>query len=110
MVTDSTEEDPCTAIPAVDPVTGEREVTTPDPVQGLDGNDELAFMWRDAGPAADEDATLPRGIEDVQVVTVTDPFTGAERHVYVMKAGENGPRHQAEYPIAAFALQEDLVR
>src|SRR5207248_873617 len=38
--------DPCHAVPA------EGVKTTPDPVPGLDTNDELAFMASDAGPAA----------------------------------------------------------
>ena len=37
---------------------------TPDPVQGLDTNDELVFMADDAGPQAPRTAPLPPGIEE----------------------------------------------
>jgi hypothetical protein len=65
-----------------------------DPVQGLDDNDELAFMATDAGPAAPADARLPKGIESARRVTVTDPsnLQAGQSYVYVMKAREPGPR------------------
>jgi hypothetical protein len=67
--------------------------TTPDPVQGLDTNDELAFMADDAGPQAPRTAPLPAGIEDARRVDLTDPFNPTtQKFVYVMKAAPDGPR------------------
>ena len=74
--------------------TGGGPVTTPDPVQGLDDNDELAFMAADAGPRAPKTAALPAGIEEARRVDLVDPLDPlrAEKAVYVMKAGADGPR------------------
>jgi hypothetical protein len=88
--TDSDPSNPCHAIPFALP-DGSRPQTTPDPVKGLDSNDEMAFMASDAGPAAPDGATLPKGIEDARRVTVADPTTGGDNYVYVMKAGDHGP-------------------
>ncbi|HMC71938.1 MAG TPA: hypothetical protein VKJ07_22465, partial [Mycobacteriales bacterium] len=78
---------PCKAIPAG----GVK--TTPDPVPGLDTNDELAFMASDAGPQAPANSPLPRGIVGVRAVTINDPYApGHSTYVYVMEAGANGPR------------------
>jgi hypothetical protein len=65
-----------------------------DPVRGLDDNDELSFMARDAGPAAPADAALPKRIEDARQVRVTDPTRpdASPRFVYVMKAATGGPK------------------
>ena len=65
-----------------------------DPVKGLDDNDELAFMARDAGAQAPSAATLPKGIEGVREVRVDDPSNpnATPRYAYVMKAAANGPR------------------
>jgi hypothetical protein len=84
--TESDAANPCLARPA-SPV-------AVDPIAGLDHNDELAFMARDAGPRAPEGATLPRGITGVKEVRVTDPTVGDldKRFVYVMRAGDKGPK------------------
>ncbi|HWC14058.1 MAG TPA: CocE/NonD family hydrolase [Actinomycetota bacterium] len=74
---------PCVAQPASD--------VAKDPVAGLDTDDELVFMAKDAGPRADDAAALPRGVEDSFEVAVTDPISGATSYVYVMKAAEGGP-------------------
>jgi hypothetical protein len=65
-----------------------------DPVKGLDGNDELAFMARDAGAQAPAAAPLPAGVEAAKEVAVADPTVpGAPtRYVYVMRAAPGGPR------------------
>src|SRR4029077_18523980 len=65
-----------------------------DPVKGLDSNDEMAFMASDAGPAAPEGAKLPKGIAGLKTVTLTDPTnpSAAPTYVYVMKAGDGGPK------------------
>jgi PKD repeat protein len=87
--------DPCHAVPALDPSSNDPqpggEPTTPDPIAGLDDNDELVFMASDAGPLAPPDAALPDGIQSAQIVTITDPLTGAQSYAYVMKAAAGGP-------------------
>ena len=85
--TESDPDNPCLARPA------NGQVTTPDPVKGLDTNDELAFMADDAGPLAPHTAPLPPGIEDARRVLLIDPqdATGG-KFVYIMKAASGGPR------------------
>jgi hypothetical protein len=69
---------PCdSALPAGQPV------TTPDPVKGLDSNDELAFMATDAGPQAPSGATLPHGVVGAKVVTIADPTNPNAQPSYV---------------------------
>ena len=93
--TDSDPDNPCLARPASPVAT--------DPVQGLDTDDELVFMARDAGARAD-DAPLPPGIEDSYEVEVRDPSNGgAAGYVYLMKATADGPR-------AAFSAETGYVR
>ena len=80
--------DPCKATP------DEGIKTTPDPVKGLDDNDELAFMASDAGGQAPAGAPLPKGIEAgmVREVRVTDPYAPATpKFVYVMQSSADGP-------------------
>ena len=87
--------DVCRAVPALDPASDNPvpggPQTTPDPVRGLDDNDELVFMAKDAGPQAPPTASLPQGIEGARAVSVVDPLAGATSFVYVMKAAPNGP-------------------
>src|SRR4051794_6270141 len=79
--------DPCHAV-AADGIK-----TTPDPVRGLDTNDELAFMASDAGPQAPSSASLPKGIIGAREVKVADPSNpGAVKSVYVMRASAKGPK------------------
>src|SRR6476620_7070645 len=67
--------------------------TAVDPVQGLDDNDELAFMASDAGAQAPTGAELPKGIDGVREVRVTDPQNpGVATYAYVMKASASGPK------------------
>jgi hypothetical protein len=89
---DSDPDNVCKAIPFE--VDGKRPKTTPDPVAGLDGNDELAFMASDAGGEAPQGTTLPAGIEGVQKVTINDPTKpdAAPTYIYVMKAAPDGPK------------------
>ncbi len=54
-----------------------------DPVPTLDDDDEVAFMARDAGPAAPAGTSAPAGARDGQEVTITDPVDGSQRHVYL---------------------------
>jgi hypothetical protein len=77
--------DPCLAAPA-------SEVAT-DPVAGLDTDDELVFMARDAGRQAPASAALPVGLIDAFEVAVTDPFAPGEvGYVYVARTDVDGPR------------------
>ncbi|MDQ3964190.1 MAG: thrombospondin type 3 repeat-containing protein [Actinomycetota bacterium] len=62
-----------------------------DPLAGLDSDDELVFMARDARGRATANAPLPQGIEDSFEVEVVDPLTGARQYIYVMRAAEGGP-------------------
>src|SRR3954452_5521587 len=77
--------DPCHAL--------QDSPSAPDPVQGLDDNDELAFMASDAGPQAPAGAELPKGIDAVREVRVADPQNpGTATYAYVMKASAGGPK------------------
>src|SRR3954454_14625875 len=58
--TQSDPDNPCLAVPP------DGVKTTPDPVRGLDDNDELAFMSSDAGPAAPKGATTPNGASAIK--------------------------------------------
>ncbi len=77
---------PCHAI-ARDGVT-----TTPDPVPGLDDDDEVSFMASDAGPAAPANATLPAGVAQMKAVEIIDPWDPVEpRFAYVARTNDGGP-------------------
>jgi hypothetical protein len=53
----------------------------PDPIKGLDDNDEVAFMWRDAGAdQAPSGANLPAGIKSSYQVAVADPSNPSVVH------------------------------
>ncbi len=75
--TGSDPNDPCLAVPV--------SATASDPVKGLDSNDELVFMARDAGPQAPPSAKKPFGAKDVKAIAVTDPLTRQVSYVYVMQ-------------------------
>ncbi|MCU1673769.1 MAG: hypothetical protein JWN77_1882, partial [Frankiales bacterium] len=70
-----------------------------DPIKGLDSNDELAFMAKDAGPEAPADALRPHGTTGVKAVAVLDPMTQQTSYLYVMTGlkpsfnAENGYVH-----------------
>ena len=68
--------------------------TSVDPVPGLDTDDEIAVMARDAGPEAPGDAPLPAGIEAAHTIQLIDPFqlSAPMSYIYVMKAATNGPK------------------
>jgi hypothetical protein len=59
-----------------------------DPIKGLDDNDEVAFMWRDAGAAqAPSGATLPDGVVSSYQIAVADPSNPTQtRFAYVALA------------------------
>jgi hypothetical protein len=62
-----------------------------DPIRGLDDNDEVAFMWNDAGAdAAPTGATLPSGIVSSYRVAVADPSNPTVlRYAYVALASSD---------------------
>ena len=86
---------PCRAVPAGG------VSTTPDPVPGLDTDDELAFMASDAGPAAPDGTALPAHIGGAYRVTVTDPLDAAKQsYVYVMLTDGSPKAPKAAYNAA----------
>lgn len=63
-----------------------------DPVTGLDTDDELVFMDRDAAGRAPASALLPPGVQDSYEVAIADPTNpGVTKYAYVMLAGPDGP-------------------
>ncbi|MFA5892004.1 MAG: hypothetical protein WDA27_13810 [Actinomycetota bacterium] len=84
---------PCLAKPAPGSEIGPKGfATTADPVKGLDDNDELAFMWSDAGTQAPAGTALPTGIESANEVAVADPSKPENvAFAYVMLAAPDGP-------------------
>jgi hypothetical protein len=62
-----------------------------DPIRGLDDNDEIAFMWRDAGTtAAPSGAVLPGGVTASYQVAVADPSNPSlSRYAYVALASSD---------------------
>lgn len=80
--------DPCLAKPHKGATIGEKGfATTPDPVRGLDDDDELVFMWSDAGAQAPPTTPLPPGIASAYEVPVADPSNPAATvYAYVMLA------------------------
>jgi hypothetical protein len=95
---DSDPDNACLAQPSSDVAT--------DPVKGLDTDDELVFMARDAGARAPQTATLPQGIEGSYEIAVTDPANQTASFVYVMKAEPGNP----DRPEAAFTTDNGYVR
>ena len=89
--TDDDGVDVCTPIPRAE-AGGSRPATTPDPVQGLDDDDELAFMARDAGARAPQGAAIPAGIAGAYEIPVLDTSTGSTTFAYVMLAADGGPQ------------------
>lgn len=86
----------CAPIARKDPAYGNQRIAAePDPIAGLDDNDELVFMWRDAGEQAPASTPLPAGVAAVHEVAVADPSDpGVVRYAYVMLAGPLGPQPQ----------------
>lgn len=86
-------DDVCSPRPREDPVgSGKRPAAMPDPVVGLDDDDELVFMHRDTGAQAPPGSGLPAGIVDAYEIGVADPSNpGTLGFVYVMQAAESGP-------------------
>ncbi|MBI4728152.1 MAG: hypothetical protein HY775_01410 [Acidobacteria bacterium] len=90
--THNTAEEPCRAIPVPGSTIVNGYATTLDPVKGLDDDDEMAFMYRDADAQAPPTAALPEGIDSSYEILVADPTNPAQAaFVYVMLAGSGGP-------------------
>ena len=85
--------DPCIPEPAKGspPLNAKGYSAQADPIKGLDDNDEIAFMWRDAGAGqAPTGAQLPSGILSSYQVAVADPSNpGAVRYAYVALANSD---------------------
>jgi hypothetical protein len=64
-----------------------------DPIPYFDTNDEVSFMYSDAGPQAPSGSKLPKGISTMRAVKITDPLnpSAGSRYVYVMVAAPGGP-------------------
>jgi hypothetical protein len=87
--------DPCRAVPP------DGVKTTPDPVPGLDDNDELAFMASDAGPQAPAGTPAPKGADGVKEVKVGDGYVYVARGVKPAFDASNGyVRYQRDAPTA----------
>src|SRR5437016_6011507 len=82
---------------------------TPDPNHGLIDTDEMAFMARDAGPAAPASGARPKGIVAAKQVQVVDPSTGITGYVYIMQSAPAGRAGWA-VPIAYTAANSPYVR
>jgi hypothetical protein len=85
--TQSSADDPCVAEPTSPVAT--------DPVKGLDHNDEVAFMARDAGPRAPSGALLPAGtdgLKEVRLLDPTNPAKAVQGYVYILRATAGGPK------------------
>jgi hypothetical protein len=82
----------CVPIARKDPRYGGNRIDAePDPIPGLDDNDELAFMFRDTGEQAPGGAALPAGIDQAAELAVADPSNlGSVRYAYVMRAADLG--------------------
>jgi len=86
---------PCLAVPSPSAEMVNGYGTTTDPVIGLDDDDELVFMWSDAGMQAPPGTPLPDGIDGSYEVAIADPSNPANVvFAYVMLAGEDGPAPQ----------------
>ena len=53
-----------------------------DPIPGLDDNDEMAFLAKDAGAQAPPGAPVPSGITDIRAVRIDDPSVPGSPPVY----------------------------
>jgi hypothetical protein len=73
--------------------------TTPDPVKGLDSNDELSFMASDAGTAAPSGSKLPKGVIGTKTVTISDPTNPNAQPTYVY-IGRTDPKQAGKSDFA----------
>jgi hypothetical protein len=92
--TESDPKNPCVAVPK------DGVKTTPDPVPGLDNNDEVAFMASDAGPRAPQGTPAPAGAEDIQEVAVGDAYVYVAKGVRPAFNASNGYVHYRRDPVS----------
>ncbi|HVL89138.1 MAG TPA: hypothetical protein VM841_02770 [Actinomycetota bacterium] len=84
---------PCASRPRPGSPMHNGKATTPDPVRGLDDNDELVFMYSDTGGRAPRKAAMPSGLESTYEVKIVDPSNPlSASYVYVALAAPDGPR------------------
>ena len=84
----------------------------PDPIKGLDDNDEVAFMWRDAGATqAPSGASLPKGVLSSYQVAVADPSDPSQvRYAYVaLSASDQDPGAAAGQTVTQWNEQHGYV-
>jgi hypothetical protein len=88
--------DPCRAVPR------DGVGTTPDPVPGLDTDDEVVFMASDAGPAAPAGTAPPPGVAALKRLSLTDPLRASgTRFVYVGRATDGDDAATPAYTAAS---------
>jgi hypothetical protein len=80
-----------------------------DPIQGLDDNDEIVFMYRDAGKTqAPAGTSAPSGIQRMYSVAIADPSNKAgTRFAYVALAKPGGPTRQFDASTGYVNYQRD---
>ncbi|MCX5859728.1 MAG: hypothetical protein NT056_07510 [Proteobacteria bacterium] len=72
----------------------------------LDGNDELAFMVRDAGDRVSFNG-LPAGVMSIDEITLRDPADNGKAWVYLLSFRENPPLSKKDY--VEYKLPENQV-
>ena len=105
--------DPCLAEPAKGspPLDAKGYSAASDPIRGLDDNDEIAFMWRDAGVGeAPGGAQLPDGVLSSYQVAVADPSNpAAVRYAYVALASSDIDPGHADETVAQWNVAHAYV-
>lgn len=106
--------DPCVAEPSkgAPALNAEGFSAQADPIKGLDDNDEVAFMWRDAGAdQAPTGAALPSGVVSSYKVAVADPSNpSAVRYAYVALSTSDRDPGDAEQTIREWNHEHAYVR
>jgi hypothetical protein len=104
------DKNPCVAEPAPGSTIIDGKATTADPVKGLDDNDELAFMYDDAGDAAPPGTALPAGMASAYEIAVSDPSNGRVSFVYPMLAKAESAGGPSQASIAQWNADHSYVR
>lgn len=86
-------------------------VTTADPQPLFDTDDEIAFLFRDAGEAAPAGAPLPPGVwPGAHEVRITDPLDRSTRAVYVFTSPSLAPAYTAANGYVSYQRDADADR
>jgi hypothetical protein len=105
--------DPCIPAPAKgSPALNAKGYSAqPDPIRGLDDNDEVAFLWRDAGAGqAPSGAHLPDGILSSYLVAVADQSDpGSVRYAYVALSASDADPGSPDQTISQWNDQHGYV-